>query len=87
MKTNVLLLAAFCSANCGGSSHGSTGTAKSLPLVSPPVKAALPASLATGSGVARDGPAPGSSAVDGFKERFFSGSGPTDVMNILAQIG
>lgn len=65
---------------------GVSGPAPDLPMISPPVRAATPAGLqapaARRLAAAFDAALPPSELHD----RFFSGSGPTDLMTLLAQI-
>jgi hypothetical protein len=62
-----------------------TGTAVDLPLISPPVRSATPAGLQT---MARtvDHALDAALRASDVRERFFSGSGPTDLMTILGSI-
>lgn len=63
-----------------------SGAGPDLPLLSPPVEAATPAGLQAGSaprlGVVIDATLQASM----LRDRFFSGSGPTDLMTILASV-
>jgi hypothetical protein len=73
-------------AGCTTDDVKDSGTAAELPLISPPVRAATPSGL-QGSSARAFAPldAPVLRASD-LRERFFSGSGPTDVMRILGEI-
>jgi hypothetical protein len=62
-----------------------SGTAADLPLISPPVRSATPVGLQVTARTVDHAFAAMLEAWD-LRERFFSGSGPTDLMTILASI-
>ena len=68
---------------CGTS--GTSGTSVDLPLISPPVRAATPAGLSASAAARRADFAPTLQPSD-LHDRFFSGSGPTDLMTLLGEI-
>src|SRR5204863_8416590 len=84
MKMRALTLGGFLIASVGCAASGS-GSSADLPLISPPVRSATPAGLKTAArrtGAALDA----TLRPEDVRERFFSGSGPTDLMTILASI-
>jgi hypothetical protein len=63
-----------------------SGPAIDLPLISPPVRAATPAGLRAAAARRIDAGADAMLRASELRERFFSGSGPTDLMTILGSI-
>jgi len=81
----LLAATAGCTAGCTDD-RKDPGIATELPLISPPVRAATPAALrAQSAGAFERFAEPGLLASE-LRARFFSGSGPTDVMRILGEI-
>ena len=78
------LLAAM--AGCAADDGKDSENAIELPLISPPVRAATPAGLRVPSARVYEGFAEPVLRASELRERFFSGSGPTDVMRILGEI-
>jgi hypothetical protein len=78
--------AMFCASLAAMVGCGVSGPAPELPMISPPVRAATPAGLqapaARQLAAAFDAALPAADLHD----RFFSGSGPTDLMTLLGQI-
>src|SRR5262245_56877842 len=60
------------------------GSVADLPLISPPVRSATPAGLQVAA--RKIAAFAGTLHASDVRERFFSGSGPTDLMTILASI-
>ena len=82
MKLSTLTYGGFLIASMGCAASGASAD---LPLISPPVRSATPAGLQTAArhtGAAFDAML----RAEDVRERFFSGSGPTDLMTILASI-
>jgi hypothetical protein len=81
MHPRHLVLCGLAAAGCTSSGPGAE-----LPLISPPVRAATPSGLRAASarsvGAGLDAVIPASE----LRDRFFSGTGPTDLMTLLASI-
>ena len=82
MKMHTLALGGFLIASIGCAANGA---GVDLPLISPPVRSATPSGLQSTARRVVPGLDATLRAQD-VRERFFSGSGPTDLMTILASI-
>jgi len=71
----------------GGSDTGGSDTGTvDLPLISPPVRSATPPALRPAARRMRHAFAPAVLQASELYERFFSGSGPTDLMTLLGEV-
>lgn len=90
ITTTVALILA--GAACGTSGPGTSGPGADLPLLSPPVRAATPSGLRASAARRLEHATDPTTAIDAtlrasdIRDRFFSGSGPTDLMTLLGSI-